>query len=146
MPESFSRGDHFVFSRDSARWAFDYVDFHTQVAYSYAIEDVKAAREKWEGGALRDIPVIDQAALEIFKRSPAEAWEFLTDFSVRNADAVVDAWWKLGDALLVKYNHFSMYNAERRSTGRVQTPEWWNRAVVEHDELVPFEKPQPPRR
>ena len=146
LPESFGKGDHFVFSRDSARWAFDYVDFHAQVAYSYAIEDVKAAREKWERGALRDIPVIDQAALEIFKRSQAEAVEFLTDFSVRNADAVVDAWWKLGDALLVKYNHFSIYNAEKRSTGRIQTPVWWNRAVVEHDQLVPVEKPQPPRR
>jgi dipeptidase len=146
MPESFGKGDHFVFDRDSARWAFDYVDFHTQVAYSFALEDVKAAREKWEGGALKNIPTIDQAAVELFKRSQAEAVEFLTDFSVRNADAVVAAWWKLGDALLVKYNHLSIYDAAKRNTGRVQTPDWWNRAVVEHDKLAPAPGPQPSPR
>jgi dipeptidase len=143
IPESFSRGDHFVFDRSSARWAFDYVDFHAQVAYSYAIEDVKAAREKWEGGALKSIPVIDQAALEIHKRNSADAIEFITDFAVRNAGAVVDAWWKLGDSLLVKYNHFTIYDAQKRGTGRVQTPEWWNKAVIEHDQLVPVEGPRP---
>jgi len=43
IPKSFSVGDHFIVDRGSARWAFDYVDFHTQVAYNAAIEDVKAA-------------------------------------------------------------------------------------------------------
>ena len=47
IPESFKIGDHWVFSRDSARWAFDYVDFHTLVIYSLAIEDVKKAQKKW---------------------------------------------------------------------------------------------------
>jgi dipeptidase len=38
LPASFIIGDHWVFNRQSARWAFDYVDFHTQVAYSVAID------------------------------------------------------------------------------------------------------------
>lgn len=144
MPESFTKGDHYVFDRESARWACDYVDFHTQVVYSYAIEDVKKAQEKYEGGALKKIPLMDKAAAELYERDPAEAVEFITDFTLSNAKSAVDGWWKLGDFLLVKYNHFGTYDTESRRPGRVKTPEWWNRAVIEHDNLTPV-APPPPR-
>lgn len=142
LPDSFQIGDHYVFNRDSARWASDYVDFHTQVVYSYAIEDVKKEQEKWEGNAFRNIPIIDEAALELFQKDPDEARQFITDFSINNANSVVNAWWELGDALLVKYNHFRIYNPETREAGRVETPEWWNRAVIEQDKLIPLPPPK----
>ena len=143
MPESFRRGDHFVFDRESARWAFDYVDYHTQVAYSYAIEDVKKAQEKWENITFQKIHVMDNAALEMYERDPAGAIAFITDFCWNNAKSVVDAWWKLGDDLLVKYNHFRIYDPAMRRAGRIQTPDEWNRAVVEQDKLQPSAAPIP---
>jgi dipeptidase len=143
MPESFQKGDHFVFNRNSARWAFDYVDYHTQVVYSYAIEDVKKAQEKWEDITFHKIQVMDNAALELYEKDPESAIAFITDFCVNNAKSVVDAWWELGDDLLVKYNHFRMYDPKTRRPGRVQTPEWWNRAVVEQDGLEPVPQPKP---
>ena len=144
MPESFTKGDHFVLDRESARWACDYVDFHTQVVYSYAIEDVKKAQEKYEGGAIKKIPYMDKVAAELYEENPADAIEFITDFTLSNAKSAVDGWWKLGDQLLVKYNHFGTYDTEKRRPGRVQTPEWWNRAVIEHDNLTPVAPPPPP--
>ncbi|MDH4218579.1 MAG: hypothetical protein OEY18_08660 [Candidatus Aminicenantes bacterium] len=69
---------------------------------------------------------------------------FITDFCVNNAKAVVDAWWELGDDLLVKYNHFRIYDADTRKVDRVQTPESWNRAVIEYDKLMPMTPPPPP--
>jgi len=146
LPESFQVGDHYVFNRDSARWASDYVDFHTQVVYSYAIEDVKKAQEKWEGIAFQNIPIVDEAAQELFQKDPEQARQYLTDFSINNANSVVNAWWKLGDDLLVKYNHFRIYDPETRKTGRVQTPEWWNRAVIDQDNLTPYTPPQPEKK
>ncbi len=143
IPESFKKGDHFVFSRDSARWAFDYVDFHTQVAYSYAIKDVQKAQEKWEEGNRKKIAVIDSATLELYEKDSAQAVEFLTDFCVSNANSNINAWWELGDFLLVKYNHFRIYNADKRSIGRVKTPEWWNETVVKQDKLAPLPKKKP---
>lgn len=131
LPASFSQGDHWVFNRQSARWAFDYVDFHTQVAYSVAIEEVKKAREKWENGALNQIPEIDRQALELYRKSPSLASEFLTAFSLNNAEKVVRAWWQLGDELLVKFNHLNYYNSERRIIERrkMEFPESWKKAV-----------------
>ena len=137
IPASFSVGDHFVLNRDSARWAFDYVDFHTQVAYNAAIEDVKAAQKTWEDGALKRAGEIDAHAGELYKKSPKEAVRYLTGYCLNNAANVVAAWWKLGDDLWVKYNHLGLYDAEKRRSGRIPTanPDWWNKAVRAFDVL-----------
>ena len=68
---------------------------------------------------------------------------FLTGYCLNNAQNVVDAWWKLGDDLWVKYNHLALYNAEKRQTGRIPTanPDWWTKAVRAFDVLFePGEK------
>ncbi len=137
LPRSFSVGDHWVFSRDSARWAFDYVDFHVQVIYSEAIKDVQAAIEKYEKPVIEQIPEIDRRALELYKKNPNEAIKFLTAFSLNNAQNVIKAWWELGDQLLVKYNHLYLYNAEKRTFQR-RFPVYsdiWQKAVKVFDIL-----------
>jgi dipeptidase len=137
VPKSYGLGDHFVLDRASARWAFDYVDFHTQVAYNAAIEDVKAARKTWEDGAIGQIADIDAQAGALYKKNPREAVRFVTGFVLNNAQNVVDAWWKLGDDLWVKYNHLGNYDAEKRRGGRIPTanPAWWDKAVRAFDVL-----------
>ena len=137
IPKSFSTGDHFVLDRGSARWAFDYVDFHVQVAYNAAIEDVKAAQKEWEDGALGRIAEIDRLAGDLYKRSPKEAVKYVTGFSLNNAQNVVAAWWKLGDDIWVKYNHLGLYDTAKRRSGRIPTanPDWWNKAVRAFDVL-----------
>lgn len=131
MPDSFKIGDHWVFNRESARWAFDYVDFHVQVAYNYGLEEVKKAQAKWEGEALERAKEIEAKALELYKESPGKASEFLTAYCLNNAKNVVEAWWKLGDDLLVKFNHLKLYDVEKRTMDRNQPayPEWWRKAI-----------------
>jgi dipeptidase len=142
MPKAFAVGDHFVFSRDSARWAFDYVDFHVQVAYNAAIEDAKAAQKEWEDGAFARIAETDALAAEQIKKNPKQAVRTLTGFGLNNAQNVLKAWWKLGDDLLVKYNHLSQYDAQKRRRGRIPTadPDWWNKAVRAFDILMEPDK------
>ncbi|MCX6568779.1 MAG: C69 family dipeptidase [Candidatus Aminicenantes bacterium] len=142
IPKSFGIGDHYVLNRDSARWAFDYVDFHVQVAYNAAIEDVKAARKTWEDGALERIREVDARAAELYKKNPKEAVRHVTGFGLNNATNVVNAWWKLGDDLWVKYNHLGLYDTSKRRSGRIPTanPEWWNKAVKAFDVLTEPDK------
>ncbi|MFC2158176.1 dipeptidase [Acidobacteriota bacterium] len=137
LPESFKIGDHFEFNRKAARWAFDYVDFHTQVAYSLAIEDVNKALAKWEDGAIAKTPVIEKLALELYNEDPQQAGAFLTDYCINNANQVVDAWWKLGDDIMVKYKHMWIYDTQERKTIKIEYPEWWRKALVEYDKLTP---------
>ncbi len=139
IPESFTIGDHYEFDRQSARWAFDYVDFHTQVVYSHAIEDVKKAIEEHEDGAIAMTPAIEKTTLEMYEKNPDKAIQFITDYCLQNANKVVDAWWKLGDDLLVKYNHLSLYDRETRRRDRIPYPEWWLKILVDYDKLNPME-------
>ena len=138
IPKSFSAGDHWVLDRGAARWAFDYVDYHVQPAYSAAIADVREAQRAWEDGALARVPEIDGKAAALFKKSPAEAARFLTGYCLSNAKSVVDAWWKLGDDLWVKYNHLQSYDAKKRQAGRLAlaNPDLWNKAVRAFDVLT----------
>ena len=142
LPKSFAVGDHWVFNRDSARWAFDYTDFHVQVVYSEAIKDVQEAQAKYEGEMIARIPEIDKQALELYKRKSSESAKFLTAFGLNNAKTVVDAWWKLGDDLLVKYNRLYLYDTQKRnySRGQPATPDWWKKAVRVFDILTEPDK------
>jgi len=141
IPKSFNVGDHWEFNRASARWAFDYTDFHAQVAYSEAITDIRKAQEEYETGALTKIPDIDKQAAALFAASPAKAADLLTRFSNENAQKVVAAWWDLGDRLLVKYNHFGFYDSEKRTRGRGKAaPSIWQKAVRLADVLADSEK------
>ncbi len=137
LPGSFAIGDHFVLDRRSARWAFDYVDFHAQVAYNAAIEDVRAVQKAWENAAFEKVAEIDREAADLYKRSPRQAVKLLTGFGLNHAAGVVEAWWKLGDDLWVKYNHLGLYDVEKRRSGRIPTanPDWWDKAVRAHDVL-----------
>lgn len=135
IPKSFSIGDHWVFNRESARWAFDYVDFHTLVVYSHAIKDVKKAQEEWEKAAIDRVAAIDITAKELYRQDTTLAINFLTDYCINNASKVIDAWWKLGDNLLVKYNHMSIYDTKSRKRTNLPYPEWWIKEVVKYHQL-----------
>jgi len=137
MPESLTKGDHFVFSRQSARWAFDYVDFHTQVAYSYAIKDVQKAQLKWETNNYKMISMMDREATEIYQQDPKSAIRMISNFCINNANNIVNAWWQLGDDLLVKYNHLRIYNSKTRRIRRLQYPDAWKKALIEQENLIP---------
>ncbi|MHB8055303.1 MAG: dipeptidase [Candidatus Aminicenantales bacterium] len=131
VPKSFMVGDHYELNRASARWAFDYVDFHTQVVYNQAIKDVRKAQLEYEGAAVQAIPETDKAALALYAKSPAKAAEYLTKTCLAQADKIVAAWWDLGDRLLVKYNHLGFYDPEKRVRDRSLTlyDATWQKAV-----------------
>ncbi len=139
IPRSFEIGDHFEFSRDSARWAFDYVDFHTQVLYSLAIQDVREAQKKWEKSAIDRTPDIDKYAADLYQKDPVKARQYLTDYCLNNANLVVNAWWDLGNQLLVKFNHLWMYDAKTRKRNPLPFPDWYLKALVEYNKLTPQE-------
>jgi dipeptidase len=142
IPHSFQIGDHWEFNRKSARWAFDYADFHTLVVYYRAIQDVKKAQEKWEARAVKKTPTIDNVALELYQKDPKQAVQFLTDYCINNAGNVINAWWKLGDELLVKYRGLWLYDKETRKRELMTYPEDWLKEIIRYHNLTP----EPPEK
>lgn len=96
-------GDLLEFSWTSAFWIHNWVANMAYHKYSFMIKDIRKVQEEIENGHKATIPAIDQAALEIYKKSPEEAAKFLTWFSTTTADQATARWKKLGEYLLVKY-------------------------------------------
>jgi dipeptidase len=63
----------------------------------------------------------------------------LTEYCNNNANLVTDAWWDLGDQLLVKYNKIWIYDVQERKRKPMVFPDWWLRELVKYNGL----KPQP---
>ncbi len=82
-------------------------------------------------------PEIDAQAMALYKKSPEQARQFLTDYSNNNANLVVNAWWNLGDELMVKYMHLWQYDIQQRSRKPLEYPEWWLRELVKYNQLQP---------
>ena len=99
----------------------------------------RTAQARWETSAIDRTEIIDKKALDLYAKSPADAIKYLNDYCMDNAAAVTDAWWKLGDALLVKFNKLWMYDSKTRKRNALPFPEWYLRMLVETNKLKPQE-------
>jgi hypothetical protein len=68
------------------------------------------------------------------------AREFLTDYCLNNANSVIDAWWELGDQLLVKFNKLWHYDIKTRKRKDMIYPDWWLKELVDYNKLEPQEE------
>jgi len=95
------------------------------------VKDVQDARAKFEPTMVARIPEIDREIMARYGRSPQEAAGYMTGLCLANAEEVVKAWWKLGDDLLVKYNHLGYYETAKRTRDRTkpQAIALWDKAV-----------------
>ena len=74
------------------------------------------------------------------RRTRPRPGKYLTDYCINNANLVINAWWKLGDDLLVKFNHLWIYDVKTRKQSLLPFPEWYLRALVEYNKLKPQEE------
>ena len=96
-------GDLLTYSPTSAFWVFNTVSNRAYGRYKYMIADIKKVQSKLENKFEELVPAIDKAAATLYENNPALAREFITDFSVEQAEITVNRWRELGNFLLVKY-------------------------------------------
>jgi len=120
VPESFSSGSRVVFDKDYAWWAFNFVSNWADLKYSYMIEDIKEVQEEIEGGFFAMQSAVEMAALELYKKDPALAVKYLTNYSNDCANRAVNAWWELADDLVAKYD-----DGYVDASDQVGYPTWW---------------------
>jgi dipeptidase len=132
VPRSFTVGSINKFSWESAWWVFNFVSNFTNLRYQYMIQDVQKVQRELEGNALTMQAAVEKAALETYKKDPATARRFLTDYCISNAETVVRRWRELGEDLIVKYNDGYIIKEDGRAEG-IGYPENWLKTVVEQD-------------
>ncbi|MBK3518127.1 C69 family dipeptidase [Carboxylicivirga sp. N1Y132] len=102
-------GDLLNYSDNSAFWAFTTVSNRAYGRYSHMIEDIKKVQTELEDNLTSFTTAIDQSAKALYDQNPDLARQFLTDFSINQAELVTERWKRLGEFLLVKYNDGNLH-------------------------------------
>lgn len=134
------------FSWDSAFWIFNWVANTAYGRYSDMIVDIQARQRELESQFLAAQEEVEAHAVKLYRESPAQAREYLTSYSSRQADLVLAQWKKLGEFLLWKYLDGNVHTEKGRTAGRAHPrypDDWYRRIVREKGELLAIPEPTP---
>jgi dipeptidase len=105
LPESYKTpGRPNGFTRKSAWWAFNRLGTLTAQRFRDMINDVQPEWDKIQTEMFVRQKSIEARALELYKKDPDKAVKFLTDYTNRMGEKVVEKAWDMGDMLWTKYD------------------------------------------
>ncbi len=132
-PKSLITGDIRYFDWDSAFWVFNLVANYAYGLYSYIIEDIKIVQYEVESRSHALTNAVDMAAKSLYETDKEVMLEYLTDFSVNNAEYNVQRWRELGHYIFSKYNDRYIRTEDKRRPWPegVGYPEDYLRRVIE---------------
>ncbi len=136
VPPAYARGvaDLHHFSWDSAFWVFNWVANFAYSRYQDMIVDIQRVQRELEGSFLAAQPEVEAAAMELHRRSPRLARDFLTRYSVQQGQKVVQRWRRLGEELLVKYMDGNVKDSRGKVTHPPYPEDWYRRIASERGE------------
>jgi dipeptidase len=146
VPVSFAKGtgNFSQFSWDSAFWVFNFVANYAYSRYSDMIQDIQPVQRELEGKFFAVQPELEAAAIDLFKRSPELARDYLTAYSISEGDAVVRRWKKLGEFLIWKYLDGNVRDSQGKVTHPPYPKEWYQRIIKETGDR--FRVPEPEKK
>ena len=145
IPECFKvgNGDMLTYSETSAFWVFNLVSNFAYLRYDAMIPDVVKVQKSLEDKFVAYTPSVDMAAQSLWNSGKkAETLQFLTDYSVNQANGMTKEWKKLSQYLIVKFIDGNIKKEkdgtfERTETGMPPSPdqpgypEWWKKVIVD---------------
>jgi dipeptidase len=142
IPKSFAVGtaSFDAFSWESAFWVFNFVSNYAYSRYQDMIQDIQVVQREIEGKFLGNQPKIETAALQLYKQAPQLAVDYLTDYSVTQAEEVTRQWKKLGEFLIYKYLDGNVKDEFGKVTHPGYPEEWYRRIVEENGEHLRVKK------
>ena len=107
VPECYTRvdgADYITFSWKSSFWVFNWIANMVYPRYDLMIDDVRAVQTEIETTFNQAQEGNEAVAVKMLETDPDKAKEFLTNYTVMTAQSTHDAWKRLGEFLIVKYN------------------------------------------
>ncbi|MDZ7392613.1 MAG: C69 family dipeptidase [candidate division KSB1 bacterium] len=131
VPRSYAvgTGSFDQFTWDSAFWVFNFVANYAYSRYCDMIKDIQKVQRELEGKFIAAQPEVEKAALALYQTSPRLAVDYLTQYSVRQAEDTVARWRKLGEFLIYKYLDGNVKD-EHGHVKHPGYPESWYRQIV----------------
>lgn len=105
IPESFAvgNGDMMTFSDNAAFWVFNQVANFAYTRTRLINPDILQKQSELETKYAKETVDIDKTAEALYKKSPAEAIKFITDYSVKAGNNTVKVWKEFYGFLFTKY-------------------------------------------
>jgi dipeptidase len=124
VPEAFEIGSRAQFDRRSAWWAFNFAGNWANLNYSAMAGEIRKAAADFEDRFFAQQPIIEKTALDLYKQNPDSGRAYINDYSNRAAQDVADAWWKLADTLVVRYQDFGQNLPGSAGAGAAYPKDW----------------------
>jgi dipeptidase len=105
IADCYKNFDPTTYSNKSACWAIDFVDNLLYLKWQEAVKDVWRVRDPYEEQLFSERDHVDNEALELYRKDPEKALEFLTNYSRGKMETVLDMYNELHDQLIVKYSN-----------------------------------------
>ena len=105
VPDSYreGKGDLYTFDFDAAFWVNNLIANQCYHRYSQMIPDVRRVQQGIEDAFQAQQPQVEAKAAAIYKNNPADAIEFLTNYSVNSAQDATHKYQDLAKYLFVKF-------------------------------------------
>jgi len=141
VPETFAvgNGDIMTFSDNAAFWVFNQVTNFAYTRTSLLIGDLQKKQKELEDGYISETENIDKTAAALYKKGPANAVKYLTEYSVKTGNNTVIQWKELYKFLFTKYVDGNVkekqeipkgYNRVNPKLSQPGYSEEWYRAIV----------------
>lgn len=107
VPVCFDRNkgaDGVTFSFDNSFWVCNWVSNMIYPRYDLMIQDLRNVQKRLEDGFFNAQGEVESKAVAMYEKNPAEAKNYLTNYTVASAENMHKEWRKLGEFLIVKYN------------------------------------------
>ena len=95
-----------VFNWDAGFWMFNAVSQFVYPRYSMVIDKVREKQDELEGGYITNQPTIEKEAAALYKSSPREAVEYLTQYSAFAGKNTYTTWKGLHEYLIQHYSDY----------------------------------------
>lgn len=105
VAETYNIYDPEKYDERSARWAIDFVDNLANLRFQHIAKDVQSVRNPFEDEIFQNQKSIEEQALQLHKKNPKQAREFLTKYSNGKMDEVTAMFIELRNQIIVKYTN-----------------------------------------
>ncbi len=105
IPDCYAKGNGKMmeWSDNSAFWIFNQVSNFAYLRYNIIHPEISEKQKNYETKFVKKVKAIDAGAFQLYKTDKKLAVEFVTDFSVNNANSLVNDWKKFYQYLFMKY-------------------------------------------
>ncbi len=105
IPETFAQGNGKLmeWSENAAFWIFNQVSNFAYTRYNLIHPEIEEMQNKLENSYIQKVKAIDAGAKQLYKSDKKAGVEFVTEFSVSNANTLFRKWKKFYQYLFMKY-------------------------------------------